>query len=98
MQTLWLKKLTDPLLENVAFLQGQAICLRDDRDDVDDFAELLHHDDVNGPERVTGWVDEVQAAVDTRIQDVAVTNSSQLLTKVRAVLVLDIFNNRIPAR
>ena len=46
---------------------------------------------------MASWVDEIQAAVNTRVLDVAVTDSSELLAKVRAVLVLNVFYNWIPA-
>ena len=43
-------------------------------------------------------VDEVQAAVYTRILDVAVADCCQLLAEVCAVLVLDVLDDRIPAK
>ena len=85
------------MLENVTLLHGQAVRLCDDRDDVDDLAELLHHNDINGAETVPSRIDEEQAAMDTGVLDVSVTHSSELLAQVRAVLVLDVFDNRIPA-
>ncbi len=42
-------------------------------------------------------VDEKEAAVDARVLDVSVANSGELLAEVRAVLVLDVLHNRIPA-
>ena len=42
-------------------------------------------------------VDEVQAAVDARILDVTVSHGRQFLAKIRAVLVLDVLDNRVPA-
>ena len=35
--------------------------------------------------------------MDTRVLDVAVANRGKFLTEIRAVLVLDVFDNRIPA-
>jgi hypothetical protein len=46
---------------------------------------------------VTGGVEEVQAAVDTGVLDVAVTHGGELLEEVRAVLVLDVLDNGVPA-
>ena len=46
---------------------------------------------------MSGWVDEVQAAVDARVLDVTVTHCRELLAKVCAVLVLDILYNWVPA-
>ena len=46
---------------------------------------------------MSGWVDEKQTTVDSGVQNVAVTNSGELLAEVCAVLVLDVFDNRIPA-
>jgi hypothetical protein len=42
-------------------------------------------------------IDEVQAAVDTCVLDVAVTHGSEFFAEISAVLVLDIFNDGIPA-
>lgn len=42
-------------------------------------------------------VDEEQRAVNPRILDVAISHRRQLLSEVRAVLVLDIFDDRVPA-
>ena len=84
-------------LEQITLDQGKAIGLGNDRHDVDDLTELLHDNDVDGAQRVACGVDEVQAAVDTCVLDMAVTLRGELLAKVRAVLVLDVFDNRVPA-
>ena len=84
-------------LEQIALDQGKAIGLGNDRHDVDDLAKLLHDNDVDRAQRVARRVDEVQAAVDTCVLDVAVTHGSQLLAQVRAVLVLDVLDDRVPA-
>lgn len=46
---------------------------------------------------MTGRVNEVQAAMDTGILNVSVPHSRKFFAKICAVLVLDIFNNGIPA-
>lgn len=84
-------------LERLLLLDGETVGLCDDGDDVDHVAELFHDDHVNGAERVTGGVEEVQAAVDTGVLDVAVTHGGELLAEVRAVLVLDVLDNGVPA-
>ena len=86
------------MLERVTLLKRQAVRLGNDRDDVDDLAELLHDDDVDGAERVPGRVDEEQGAVDARVLDMAVALRGELLAEVRAVLVLDVLHDRVPAR
>ena len=83
-------------LELLALLDSQAVRLGDDGNDVDDLAELLHHDDVDGAEGVPGRVDEEEGAVDARVLDVAVALRGELLAEVRAVLVLDVLDNRVP--
>jgi hypothetical protein len=88
---------THPLLKRITLNQGERVRLGNDRNDVDDFAQLLHDDDINRAERVTGGVDEEQAAVDARVLDVAVAHSGELLAEVRAVLVLDVLDNGVPA-
>ena len=40
---------------------------------------------------------EEQAAVDTRIENVAVSYSCELLAKVSTMLVLNVLDNRVPA-
>ena len=86
-----------PLLEKLPFLHGKTVGFGNDWDDIHNLAKLLHDNDINWSKRVTSWVDEEKTAVDTSILDVTVTDSSKFLTKVRAVLILDVFNNRVPA-
>ena len=42
-------------------------------------------------------VDEEEGAVNARVLDVTVALRSELLAQVRAVLVLDVLDNRVPA-
>ena len=44
-----------------------------------------------------GGADEVETAVDSGVLDEAVTHGGQLLSEVGAVLVLDVFDDRVPA-
>ena len=46
---------------------------------------------------MAGRADEVQTAVDARVLDVAVTLRGELLAEVGAVLVFDVFDDRVPA-
>ena len=46
---------------------------------------------------MAGRVDEEEAAVDTSVLDVAVAHGSEFLAEVRAVLVLDVLDDRVPA-
>ncbi len=85
------------IFEAVALLQGQAVGLGNNRDNVDNIAQLLHHNNIDGAEAVACRVDKVQAAMNASILDVAFTLSSQLLAQIRGVLVFDIFDDRIPA-
>ena len=86
------------MLEHLPLLKRQAVRLGDNGDNVHNLAELLHHNDIDRPEGVAGRVDEEQAAVDTRVLDMAVTLRGELLAEVRAVLVLDVLDDRIPAK
>ena len=90
-------RITHPLFESITLLKRQRICLGNDRNDVDNLAELFHDDDVNRAKRVAGGVDEEQATVDTGVLNVAVTHSGEFFAEIRAVLVLDIFDDRVPA-
>jgi hypothetical protein len=85
------------LLELGALLEGQAVTLGNDGNNVDKLAQLLEDNNVNGLERVARRLNEEQAAVDTGILEVTLTLSSKLLAKVGTVLVLDVLDNRVPA-
>ena len=85
------------MLERIPLLKRQAVRLGNDRNNVHDLAELLHHNDIDGAEGVASGVDEEQTAVDTGVLDVAVALRSELLAQVRAVLVLNVLDNRVPA-
>lgn len=91
------KLLLDPLLERGPLLERQAIALRNDGHDVDKLAQLLQHHDVDRLERVAARLDEEQAAVDARVLEVPLALRRQLLAQVRAVLVLDVLDDRVPA-
>lgn len=92
------RKVTDLLLESVPLLKSQAVRLGNYGNDIDDLTELLHDDNVNGTERMAGWVDEEETAMDTGVLDMAVSHRCELLAKIRAVLVLDVLDNGIPTR
>lgn len=96
-QVVELELLLYPVLELGTLLQGQAVALGNDGNDVDKLAQLLEHDNVNGLEGVARWLDEEQAAVDARVLEVALTLGCQLLAEVGAVLVLDVLDNWVPA-
>jgi len=87
----------DLLFERVALVISETVRLGNNRNDIDNFAQFFHNNHVYGAKRVSCRVDKVKAAVDARVLDVTVTHRSELLAKVRAVLVLDILDNRIPA-
>ena len=89
---------THLLLERLALLESERVRLGNDGDNVHHLGELLHDDDINRAERVARRVDEEQAAVDARVLDVTVALRSELLAEVRAVLVLDVLHDRVPAR
>lgn len=46
---------------------------------------------------MTSRVDEEEAAMDTCILDVPIANRGKLFPEIRAVLVLDVLDNRVPA-
>lgn len=46
---------------------------------------------------MTGGIDEEERAMDPRILNVAVSHCRQLFPEVCAVLVLDVFDDRVPA-
>lgn len=85
------------VLEGLALLEGQAVCLRDDRYDIDYITQLLHHDDVYRLQAVSRRADEVEAAVDAGVHDVSVPHRGELFAKVSRVLVFDVFDDGVPA-
>ena len=85
------------MLEKLPLGHCQAIGFGNDGHDVDDLAQLLEDDDVDWSESVAGRVDEEEAAVDARVLDVAVADGGELLAEVGAVLVFDVFDDRVPA-
>lgn len=91
------KLLLDTLLESLALLGGQGIGLGNDGNDVDNIRQLLQDDNINGLQGVSRGLDEEQTAVNTSVLDVAITLGSQLLAQVGRVLILDVFDNGVPA-
>lgn len=91
------KLLLDALLEGHALLEGQGVGLGNDRDDVDNVGQLLQNHNINGLQRVARGLDKEQAAVNASVLDVALALGGELLAKVRRVLVLDVFDDRVPA-
>ena len=96
-QVVELELLLYPLLEGRTLLERQAIALRNDGNHVDELAQLLQHNDVNGLQGMTRGLDEEQAAVDARVLEVSLALGSELLAQVGAVLVLDVLDNGVPA-
>jgi hypothetical protein len=96
-QVVELELLLYPLLEGSTLLEGQAVALGNDGNDVDELAQLLEHNNVNGLERVARGLDEEQAAVDAGVLEVSLTLGSELLAEVGTVLVLDVLDNGVPA-
>lgn len=91
------KLLLDALFESLALFGGQGIGLGNDRDDIDDIGELLENNNINRLQGVARRLDEEQAAVDAGILNVALTLGGELLAQVSGVLILDVFDNGIPA-
>jgi len=62
------------LLERKPLFHRQAVRLCNDWNHIHDLAQLLQHDDVNRAQRVSGWIDEEQRAVNSRVLDVTVSH------------------------
>lgn len=86
------------VLEVESLINSERVGLGDDWNDIDDLAELFHNDHVNRAETVAGGVDKEQAAVNTRVLDITVALSGELFSEVGRMLVLDVFNDGVPAR
>ena len=91
------KLVSDSVLESLTLFQSQGVGLCDDGHNVDNLAQLLQDNDIDGLESVTCGLDEVQAAVDTGVLDVAVALGGKLLAQVGRVLILDVLDDGVPA-
>jgi hypothetical protein len=89
--------LLDALLELLTLLYCQGIGLGNDGHNIDDVRELLQHNNVNRLQRVSGGLDEEQAAVDTGILDITFALRCEFLPQVRGVLILDVLDDGVPA-
>lgn len=69
---------TNPLLEDFSLLQRKSICLGDNRNNVDDLAQLLHDSNIDRLEGVTGRGDKVETAVNSCVDDVLVSHRGEL--------------------
>lgn len=70
--------LLDAVLELLTLLKSERVGLGDDGDNVDGLAQLLENDDIDRLQAVARRRDEVKAAVDTGILDVAEWRSVKL--------------------
>ena len=86
-----------PLLESFPFLQSQTITLRNNRHNVDNLAQLLHHQDIDRLEGVTGRSNEVEAAVNSSIDNMLVSHRCQFFSEVGGMLIFDVLDYGIPA-
>ena len=91
------KLLLDALLEFLPLLESQGVGLGNDGDNIDNVGKLLQDNDVDGFQRVARRLDEEQAAVNPGVLDVALALRGEFLAEVGGVLILDIFDDRIPA-
>lgn len=76
------KLFSDAVLEQLALLKSERVCLRNDWDNVDSLAQLLEYNNVDWSQAVTRWVDEVQAAVDAGVLNISLTLCCQLFSQV----------------
>lgn len=91
------KLLPYPLLESLTFFDGQAVALGNHGNHIDNIAKLLQDDNVNRLERMTRWLNEEQAAMNAGVLNVTLALCSKLLVEIGTILVLDVFDDGIPA-
>ena len=72
--------LLDALLESTAFLKCQTVCFGNHWNHVDNIGELLQNDDIDRLQCVTRWLNKEEAAMNSRILDVAFTLSGKLFS------------------
>lgn len=92
-----LKLFPDSRLESNTLFQGKRVGLGNHRNNIDDLAQFFHNDNVNRTELMARGVDKEQAAVNARVLNVSIAHGGKLFAEVRAVLVLDVLDNRVPA-
>lgn len=85
------------LLECEPLLHRQAVRLGNDRHYVHNLAQFLQHDNVNRTQGMPGWINEEQRAVNPGVMNVTISHCRQFFSKIRAMLVLDVFDDRVPA-
>lgn len=88
---------TNLLLEREPLFHRQTVRLRDNRHYVHNLAQLLQHDNVNRTQRMSRRIDEEQRAVNPSVLNVTISHRRQLFSEIRAVLVLDVFDDGVPA-
>jgi len=81
----------------LSLVEGQAIGFGDDGDDIDYLGEFLHDDNVDGTKGMSAWVNKEKTTVNSGILNVTFTRGGQFFTQVRAVLILDVLDNCVPA-
>ena len=91
------KLLLNPILKQLPLLQRQTVRLRNHRNHIHRLAQLLQHHNINRLERVAGGGDEIQAAMDASVLNVALALRGELFAQVGAVLVLDVLDDGVPA-
>lgn len=78
------------MLERFPLLKSQRVGLGDNGHDVDNFAELLHDDNVNRTQGVTRRIYEEQGTMDAGVLNIAVAFCRELLAEIGTMLILRI--------
>ena len=89
--------LLDALLEGATLFKCERVRLGNDWHNVDNVRELLKDDDIDGLESMARRLNEEEAAVNAAILNVALSLGGQFLSKIRGVLIFDVFDDWIPA-
>ena len=89
--------LLDALLELLTLLYRQGVSLGNDGHNIDHVRELLQHNNVDWLQRMSGRLDEEQAAVNAGILDITLSLRCEFLSQVRGVLILDVLDDGVPA-
>jgi hypothetical protein len=86
---------TYPLLEHLHITRAESVCFGNDGNEVDSGTQTLHRLDVKRLQSVSGWSDEVETRMYSKV-DLVGTAWLLFLEHVRFMLVVEEFNDGLP--
>lgn len=91
------KLLLDGFFESFTLCKGQRVAFGNNRNNISYFRQSLQDNEIYRLEAVPSRLDEEQNTMDSSVGQILLSLGSKLLSQVVAMLILDIFDNGIPA-